>query len=266
MSVLNQACTAVAFCLLASSAVAADRWLYKEGNALDLKSGKPLYVERHREHYRENKLLSRDVEYLCLNGQRFAEKSLKMDEDGSFVPDFFTSDWRSGYHEGVRLANDQRQVFFKRDSASLEESAALPAAEVLVADAGFDVLIGERFNDLLDQQTLLIDFLVPSRLTTIEFRLRQVKLKQSDPSNTVRFQLAPNSAFFRLLVDPLEVNYDRETRRLVSFEGLTNLRDLNGKNYAARIEFPESAQVQVASPNDFPKLASEQLGPKQTCE
>lgn len=247
-----------------ASAQSDERWLYKVGHASDLKTGKPLYSEHHRERFVDGKLRARDVEYRCPNGKRFGEKTLSLTV--GYVPDFITSDFRSGYQEGVRTVGTRREVFFKRDAAAAEQSKPLPAVLYLVADAGFDLLIGERFEDLRKGQKLTINFLVPSRLATIEFRLLRIPHKKQDLQGSVRFQLAPNSALFRLLVDPLEVSYGNRTRRLKSFEGLTNLRDDDGKNYSARIVFRKREQISADQPNNFPAKASEALQINQTCE
>lgn len=252
-------------CLIAGSAQANERWLHKIGYARDLKTGVALYTEHHTERYRDNKLIEREVEYRCPNGKRFAEKSLSLQPTG-YVPDFLTRDLRNGYTEGVRTQAQRREVFVLRNSASTEQAKPLPEAPALVADAGFDVLIGERFDALKSEKAEVINFLVPSRLAAIEFRLREIASKPQDPKSSVRFQLAPNSAFFRLLVDPLEVTYHAKTHRLMSFEGLTNLRDDDGDNYSARIDFPKKEQFTAPTPDTFPAKAAQQVQPNQTCE
>jgi hypothetical protein len=255
-----------ALLLVASfSAQAEPNGLHKVGYAVDLKSGATLYSEHHTEQYSSGALIARTVEYRCPDGRRFAEKTLTMAESMGFVPDFETRDLRTGYREGVRSADGSRSVFFRRSEASKEESKALPTADALVGDAGFDVLIGERFDDLLAGDTIKIEFLVPSRLSTIAFRLRQIDPSKDDAKDSVRFQLAPDSALFRLLVDPLEVSYDRATRRLLRFEGLTNLRDPEGSNYSARIDFPATERVTADTPDDFPEPAASALGLGETC-
>jgi hypothetical protein len=255
----------IALCMLAGSAHANESWLHKVGYAKDLKTGAALYSEHHLERYVDKKLVERQVEYRCPNGKRFAEKSLTLKPFG-YVPDFLTRDLRNGYTEGVRTEAAAREVFVLRSSAATEEAKPLPEVSELVADAGFDVLIGERFEQLRDKEPEVIQFLVPSRLSAIEFRLREVARKPQDPESAVRFQLAPNSAFFRLLVDPLEVTYHEKTRRLMSFEGLTNLRDDEGDNYSARIDFPKSEQLSATKPDDFPARAAVQIEPNQSCE
>jgi hypothetical protein len=85
---------------------------------------------------------------------------------------------------------------------------------------------------------------VPSRLEFMDWRIRRDDdaphdAKSGDPRGlrTVRFALEIDSAFLRIVVPPIVVIYDRDTRRLLRYEGLSNLRDASGENHSVRIEF-----------------------------
>ena len=41
-----------------------------------------------------------------------------------------------------------------------------------------------------------------------------------------------------LVVSGIDVSYDADNRMLMRFSGLTNVRDPDGENYVARIDFP----------------------------
>ena len=41
-----------------------------------------------------------------------------------------------------------------------------------------------------------------------------------------------------LFVDPLRLSYDAETRRLIEYRGLSNVRSADGELYEVRIRYP----------------------------
>ena len=45
-----------------------------------------------------------------------------------------------------------------------------------------------------------------------------------------------------LVVSGIDVSYDAQSRVLMRFQGLTNVRDPGGDNYVARIDFPSDAR------------------------
>ena len=60
--------------------------------------------------------------------------------------------------------------------------------------------------------------------------------------NRVYFRLAPANFLISMLVDPIELEYDRASGKILSYVGLTNLElvedgEPKGENYVARIEY-----------------------------
>ena len=66
-------------------------------------------------------------------------------------------------------------------------------------------------------------FLVPSRQAFMSFRIRRAPPR--DGGDAVGFLLEVDSAFLRLLVPSMLAVYDDRSRRLLHYEGLSNLRD-----------------------------------------
>ena len=58
----------------------------------------------------------------------------------------------------------------------------------------------------------------------------------------------------RLLIDPIDLAYDLESRRLLVFEGISNLNNDDGKSYNARIvfEYPDRADGADAAASSTP--------------
>ena len=206
------------------------------GRAYDANSGALLYEERHDETVVDGAMIADSVSYLDSQGVVFAHKQVDF-RDHLFAPEFRLDNERTGHLEALRRESNGGIALQFREQATreLRETRLANTPNDAVADAGFDRFIAAHWDDLAVGARLVRRFLVPSRLEFMDFRVR----RSDDDSNPreVSFAVEIDSAFLRLVVPPITVVYDRDTRRLLRYEGLSNLRDENGDNLAVRIEF-----------------------------
>ena len=85
----------------------------------------------------------------------------------------------------------------------------------------------------MDGDTVRFSFAVPSRLEWVNFRL--IPLKNENGTLTVEMRLS--SRLLSWLLDPVKLSYDTETMRLLTYRGLTNIRDKNGEGIQAEIRY-----------------------------
>lgn len=230
---------------------------YREevGLAADLDSGRALYREQHLLRAApDGELLDRLVVYRCVDGTPFARK--RVDYRGaSAAPAFQFEDVRNGYREGVLRAGREASVFVDRPDAE-PRRAPLPGGN-LVADAGFDQWVRREWPRLTAGERVPMAFLVPSRLTSYEFRVYEVEGSGLDVGDARRFRLRLGG-LLGWFAPHIDVVYAEQDRRLVRFEGLSNLRDDAGANpLKVRIDFPEPPKP--ADAEAFAQLATEPL-------
>lgn len=198
-----------------------------------LRDGAPLYREEHlmRESY--GKLDERLVLYRCLDGAAFARKRVRYGSDPA-APSFLLEDARSGYREGAEQTGDGLRVAWTAPGEA-EAAAVLPPGPV-VTDAGFDEWVRAQWEPLARGGVQSIQFLVPSRLRAYRFEVSPLDTEE-EGLRAFRLQLG---GWLAWLVPSIDVAYDAQSRRLVRFEGLSNLRDDAGDApLKVRIEFPE---------------------------
>lgn len=218
---------------------------FEEGLARDPGSRTLLYREHHLVRRAEGKPTERLVIYRCTDGTPFARK--RVDYRGSAqAPEFRFEDARLGYSEGLRRAGGNDTVWVRDARGESERSAVLddPAAR-LVADAGFDEFIRRHWRPLLAGQSVPLRFAVPSRLQTLGFKVdRQGSLTLGqEPAETFRLKLG---GLLGWVAPHIDVAYGRDSRRLLRFEGLSNLRTDDGRSQlVARIDFPAPAVAAV---------------------
>ena len=207
------------------------------GRAVSLESEMPLYAEHHEETREGEKVVSATVRYVDAEGVAFARKRIDFVPD-RFLPTFAFENTRSG-HVASLTRNEQGVKLRYRESASVEVTeTTVDVPPDAIGDAGFDRFITANWDELVSGATLVRPFLVPSRQTFVRFAIASVEAS----SDVIRFEITPESWLLKLVVPVLSVEYDAQRRRLLSYEGLSNVRDDSGEPYLVRIRFTYPAK------------------------
>lgn len=227
---------AMSVCIL-EPAVAQSTEKFK-GTAYDKKSGKFIYVESHSRQIKNGKLISGTVEYLNKSGKSFVSKSLQY-KYSAIAPNYRLVDKRSGYIEGVRVLAGNRLSLYNQPAAGKEKQTAIQSFDPkkLVIDAGFDEFIRKNWDRLQKNERILIQFAVPSMLRIVEFRVYKVSSRTIKGKPATIFSMDLGNFFLRLFMDPIVVSYDNKEKKLLRYEGVSNILDSKGDNHIAKIIF-----------------------------
>jgi hypothetical protein len=171
--------------------------------------------------------------YTCPDGHAFARRTSDYGTHPD-TPDFALEIAQTGYREGVRGEGAQRIVYVQRRADRPEQDAPLPAAEHAVIDDGFNSYAATHWDALVAGEYVPIQYLVPSRHRFYHFRIVRV---DDDNPDELRLRLQLDFWFGRFLPH-VYVTFDRATRNLVRYEGISNIRDADGDNVRVRIESP----------------------------
>ena len=212
----------------------------EEGIARNPQSAAELFREQHWIRSAGDQAIERLVIYRCPDGTAFGRKRIDY-RDSALAPAFRLEDHRSGYREGLRR-DAAPALFFRPDAGTAERSAPL-SSPGLVADAGFDEFIRLRWSRLIAGQTLPLEFAVPSRLRSMAFSVSRAGETMLAGEKAWVFRLKLDG-LLGWLVPAIEVSYGQKSRRLLRFEGLSNLRDDAGEQpLVARIDFAAPART-----------------------
>jgi hypothetical protein len=252
MRVLQVALAAGILCAATASAdstPAARSWMSYDGTAVDADDGRVLYHESHFVALEGERVAERLVLYRCADGTPFARKRVAPLFDSPWLPEFDMTDARLGYREGVDADGTSVQVFVQEAAEkSMERETLREVPPDLVGDAGFDSFVRDHWEQLVAGETLRFNFLVPSRLGYLAFKVRQIGEERIGDRPVRVFRLALGG-LLGLVVSGIDVAYDSESRILMRFEGLSNVRDAEGDNYVARIDFPADARRSEPGPD-----------------
>ena len=198
---------------------------YVVGNAFSAEDGAWLYSEYHRCDAQGSQCL---IEYRDPDGVLLAKKAL--DYSGSpHAPGVFLQDFV--YEESLRIAplNDTRQV----------------------VDAGFDNFVRSSWQGLASGETVTFPFQVLGREEPID--MRAARSEQADCADTsLCLEVALDAWLLRLVVPSIELVYDRESRRLLSYRGISNLRDEGGASPMVFIRYEYQAEPAVLAAGEGP--------------
>lgn len=253
-------CLVLALLLLPATALAqlpgGERFLRYDGTAYDLDDGNVRYIESHYVKLDGDAATDRYVLYRCTNGKAFARKRVTTRNASPWLPSFELLDQRIQYREGLKDVDNSLAVFYAAEGE--DEKAPLDAPSDLVADAGFDRFVVDNWAKLTAGDTVRFNFLVPSRLDYLSFKVRQVETTSIDGRKANVFRLAL-TGLLGLILSGIDVTYDAESQVLLRFSGLSNVRDEEGDNYVVRIEFPPADREIGNSPAAFDAASEEPL-------
>jgi hypothetical protein len=228
------------------------------GMAYARAGGRLLYSEEHW-IVRDSRGERRVVLYRCPNGRPFARKRLHGGIDDP-APDFSFHDRRDGYREGVAGRDGERQVYVQRDRSAPRQLVSLATPRNAVIDAGFDAYLRSRWDALGLGKDTQIAFLVPSRLEYLHLKIRPGD-GQDEGRAVRRFQLSLD-AWYGFAAPSIEVIYSKDSRRLLRFEGIGNIRDGQGRSQQVRIEFPADRQYPPPSAQQIENAETVPLVPR----
>lgn len=197
------------------------------GKAYDPDSGELLYTEEHSLERDADGLPQQEtVLYKTPGGDTLAQKDMT-----------YWRPARPAYRLTVTEPDRTEVVEPEAEGVSVAsvESAFLDWSDErnYVIDGGFHYFILEHFDTLLEGDSVEFQFLAPTRTRWLGLRLRPVE--QTD--GRLLLELNVRNRLLSLIISDIELTYDTETRRLLRYDGLTNLPRPGGGNYNATIEY-----------------------------
>ncbi len=211
------------------------------GKATDLKTGKFVYSDHHKEFFRNGKHDYSDIEYKDNTGKVFGKKRIEF-YNNPLVPTFETEDFRDGYTEGAVVKGRSVRLYFKRKKEDPIEEKTIEPNLPAVMDGGFDHFVKENWDELYAEKRMGFRFLAPVQLDDYKFAVDFIKKDKWKDRDALYLKLEVDNFVLKRVVNPFFLVYDIKTRRILQFEGLSNINDENGKSLRVKItyDYPKS--------------------------
>lgn len=211
------------------------------GIARDLTTGEVLYTEVHEQSYVKGRWVKGRIEYRSPAGDVLGDKTLDFSKD-PYVPLMRMQLPSQDYEEGItRVGAEGADVFARRGAERLSERLPRDSDSAQVADSGFHSFLQDNLVKLERGEEVTLRFVLVGRRDQYRFRLYKTGNPTAAAGSASRRLIeiggAPDS-LLRLFASPLKLVYDLDSRRLVSYEGPSNLPNAKtGKVPTVRIDY-----------------------------
>lgn len=189
-----------------------------------------VYTEIHKAIYKGGKIFKSENKYFDISGKLFAE--LVSDYTiNQYLPTYWFKDLRTNYKEGLRYSNG-KYIIFNQNPGNPEETEILENTEHLFSGQGWHYYLSSNIRNL-EKKPLNMRLLFPSRLDDYEFRIRITEQN----SETVSLRLEFSSWIIRMFAPHLDLLYQKNSGKLLSFYGPSNIADREGNTQNVYIEY-----------------------------
>ncbi|TQV80076.1 hypothetical protein FKG94_10425 [Exilibacterium tricleocarpae] len=217
------------------------------GRATDVETGEFLYCEYH--------FIAADgqtttVEYRKDSSRLFAKKLLRYsgDNDGLDLarPEVEQEDFRIGEKRQALWRGDDMLLRYKSSAQQPWREIEVASRRIDVVDGGFDVVVRDHWDELVSGKPFVIDFASPVHQRSIKLQVVAKERADCDTPETGEdiaddrlqcFFVEPKNRLLRWFVDPLQLVYDRRSRRLHQYFGVVNVVSGEGEAISARITY-----------------------------
>ena len=200
------------------------------GYVRDADTQRYLYTEVHEQTLATDGAMQTGVtSYYDPQGREIGRKTLDFCANRT-VPIYRMDLPALNYSEGIS-SNSPQVAMFKRDKDQ-EDRKTLPFDEgLVVADEGFNQLLLDQLNEIRKGETIRFGLYAAGRTNRFSFRAKKIDEQTVDGIAVMHVLVEPDS-MLRMLVSPLKLTYDLKTRRLMRYEGMSNILDPDtGKAY-----------------------------------
>lgn len=206
------------------------------GRAYDLKTDQLLYIEKIKTQDDAdgfNTLI--EVDYLDADEKSFAKIRSDLSKN-KFIPDVIFEDARNQIKDEQSFSAEKKEVLFKRTylKTSKEKQRNFKIEKNMLGGQGFNNFLLARFAELLEGKSIHVNFIVLASQDYFQFDIKKIGDVRD---GQVTFGLKVSSYFLKMFVKEIQVTYDVEKKRLMSFSGLSNLLDKTGEPMKVRITY-----------------------------
>ena len=196
--------------------------------------GEMVYLERHTLTLEEGTLIQSSTEYLDLEGKSIGRMKSNYTQSLS-VPEYTLLDERQQSIQGIRWLENKVDIFTQsaRDAKVIHQRIGLDPLEVYIAGPGLIYYVGAHLDQLVAGHIFKFKYVIPGKFQTYDFYIEMIQHNQQLAEFDVKLQ----SWSMRLFGANLKIIFSVPKKRILIYEGPSNLRDEDGKMMRVKIEY-----------------------------
>jgi hypothetical protein len=195
--------------------------------------GQVVYRERHTVVYDDQTLIKSLTEYQDAQGRPIG--SLRSDFTHSLAaPEYIFRDNRQNSLQGQRWSKQKLEVFSRANKKSkVVKKDLIKTPEVMIGGEGLIYYIGAHLKELIGSDGMNFKFVIPGRLSSYDFLIKPLDHNSTEAA----FEVKMKSWLMGLFGPRLKLIYDVQKKRVISFEGLSNMRNADGSMMSVDVQY-----------------------------
>lgn len=200
------------------------------GSVYDNETTEFLYQERHV--FDQNKMQSF---YTNAQGEIIGEREVEFSDDRVTAYRLMQAELKR--LESVERKPEEITILAKNKDQVKEANVSHKHIDEVVIDAGFSNFILRHWAALTTGEKVALDFVSIAQLGVVKLQLKKVDVEKSSltkygsTDGVVMFNMNIANPLLRLLLKPIEIGYYEDTRQLAYYQGISNLKDADGKQF-----------------------------------
>lgn len=206
-----------------------------EGVAKDMETQELIYREIHKEIYDEKEHIITQTNFVNAKNQLIAKRTLDFSKSKT-QPHYTLNDYRMGLKEEVSNQNGNFTIVYQENSQAPLIRKEIKVPEPAIVDGGFNFFVKQKWALLLNGGTAHFNYVSTERQAYYRFQISISEINEN--KGTVIIKMEPVNYFLRVLLDPILITYNRETRRIIDYKGISNIKNKDGDNHIAVLNYP----------------------------
>jgi len=213
-----------------------------QGVATSINDSKIVYLEEHHIEMGENGLNKKiETKYYTPEKKLFAEMTSDFSKNSTLPIVKFTDSRFNRVEEFTFDASGQHVIFTTKKMGQEMSSKKIPIANNMAAGQGFDNFIKINFEKL-QKKPVSLQFGVLSEMDFFSFK----GYKKKDVSaKSIQFGIDLSSFLLRFFSKELILEYDIEKKEILSYQGLSNILNDEGKPQSVLIKYSSSTKSEA---------------------
>jgi hypothetical protein len=198
-------------------------------------SGKLLYTEKHTSRYTaDGRLQHLRTEYQGDDGKVFGYFDTNYLEH-PFVPEYEFRDDRRFRAEKIEVEQGVVNAKVQFNKNEPEKKKSYKMASNMVAGQGLHNYMRSHIDDFVKNPKRVdsVEFLIPANETSYDFRVRAKKIENGQ----ITYRVEADSWMFRIVAPHIEATYQIASKRLLIYDGPSNLVSPEGKQEKVVISY-----------------------------
>ena len=222
--------TVTVICLLATIPALADVENFR-GKAIN-SEGELVFIEDHTIRYDNKQIATMNTVYFDPELNKIGELVSDFSQGSQFGSYDFT-DERLQYKDGARVMAEKILIYSKETPESDLKEKYLQREPGQIVGQGFHPFIQENLDNLVKGDVLSAKLVLPAQMDQFNVRIYSENVE----NGRMRVRIEMDNWFLRLFAPHVEAVYDINSRKLMSYQGVSVVANASGKTVPVTISY-----------------------------